>query len=386
MVLLALRFRRGLQAPSARIFRITTAVRAWNTCGSGVGSPILYPLFVRESKKVRRAGFSFGRLIRMVGFLTLQGLWPLIRRIKWLTVFAVNAGRRDDVLAYCPSFLEGWFRKNRPVSPGGWAFTPGHMPSLVVVSPFSNDEFKRNPDLCIRVIESLKTLRARRIALNGVIPAALSLHGLWDRSDERFVRDQKGTVFMVLENVREIVRRHPKAFSLRPVVAVVGAGYTGARVARGLAEAGFNVMALDRRPEAEEESDFRGVRFVGRNTEFLSEVGLVVLLTGKGDDGVNTILPNVLPGTIVLSDTHPKVSKTKWAALVDKGIIPYESAAFRRGSVFFPALPRFKRDTLPGCVVQAFCEALAGRVPASQQEFNEMARAVSLEGRLDSPR
>jgi hypothetical protein len=229
--------------------------------------------------------------------------------------------------------------------------------SFIVGSPFSNREIVEDPSKCQRIIDEAAKYKADRICLNGVIPSAVYRHDLWP-DDERFVKLQWATVFMIEKNIDQIIARH--ALGSRgdlPGVCVVGAGYTGAQMANRLAQRGFAVSAMDPREDARHRLD-DAVRFAGMDaTEALRDVAIIVLLTSRGDDGVASVRAALRPGQIVLSDTHPKISRTLCRTLQAEGIQIYESALTKPGTVLVPKMPRWDRDTIPGCVAQAILEA-----------------------------
>lgn len=281
---------------------------------------------------------------------------PLWQAIPWRTIYVINAGRPTDIDAYLPRSLHP-MAKRQGLIPAGFFYIPNFGMSFIAGSPFSNREIVEEPAKCQRIIEEAAKYKADRISLNGVIPSAVYRHDLWPE-DERFVRLQWATIFMIEQNIDQIIARHAlQSNGGLPGVCVVGAGYTGAQMANRLAKKGFSVTSMDPREEAQHRLD-DAVRFVGMDArEALRDVTIIVLLTSRGDDGVASVREALRPDQIILSDTHPKISRPLCRSLQSEGIQVYESALTRPGTVLLPKMPRWDRDTIPGCVAQAILEA-----------------------------
>ena len=192
-----------------------------------------------------------------------------------------------------------------------------------------------------------------------------------------------GTIYMIRENLVEIEVRHPEVLDNSRCVAIIGVGQTGAQVANHLAEHGYRVLAFDARATAAERLS-PAVEFAALDTTQLEHAGVFVFLTPKGDDAARLVFHSVKPGTVVLADTHPKLSRADAARLRSRGVRIYESALTRTGTLFVPKIPRWPRDTIPGCIGQALVEVAAGRSLKRQREFEELAPTV-LRARLDEP-
>ena len=316
---------------------------------------------------------------RLVIVIPLFLATPLLRRWRWSVVWVVNAGSPSDRRAYGP-FAKLTERPGWEVLPAGLFRIRGVGWGLIVGTASLNEDLRSSADRCERVLAAATRFRARRIALNGVLPACLVAHGIWPE-DSRVVRGQYATVHMIRSNVVDVHERRPE-LAKRPV-AVVGVGATGQLVANELARGGYDVVALDIRAEAATGLDPR-VRFVGMDTGVLANVGVIVLLSTGGDAGAASIIRDVTPANVVISDTHPKLSRAGAEALVARGIAVYESALTRRGTRFVPKLPNWEADTIPGCVAQAIVERKLGR-PVTDQDAFEILGSRLLTSRLDDP-
>ncbi|MEO0814959.1 MAG: hypothetical protein AAFY60_19020 [Myxococcota bacterium] len=314
----------------------------------------------------------------LLGSLLLAALNPILRRLPWRTLWIINPGTADDVDAYAPRWARpilSW----RALWPAGILFVPDHGLSLVLGASSPSSTLRREPDACERLLRAAERYRCRRIALNGDLPSIVSNHRLWPQGD-RFVRRPMGTVFMIEHNVRESAQRLGLS---SPRVLVVGAGYTGALCANRLAALGFEVMALDTRSDRNESLDPK-VRFLLPDAAEIQAANVVVLLTPTGDSGALQVIEHLRSGVAVISDTHPKLSMAMVNRLRDQQVHVFESALTRDGTFFFPKIPRWPSDTIPGCVSQALVEATAQRRISDQEDFDREA-ALSLRARLDEP-
>lgn len=323
-------------------------------------------------------------LVRMsrIGLVTaLVATRSFWRRVPWKTIWVANAGSEDDIKAYVPRWFVPLLRPLMPL-PMGFFYSPGIGWSLILATSDSNEALRGDPDEVGRLIERVARFRARRISLNGVLPAILFENDAWP-DDPRFVREAHGALHMLEENLAEIGERHPEVFAGGRRVGVIGTGHTGAQLSNHLTRQGYEVLAWDPRPQAREKLE-PGVRFVGRDPEPLRELRVVVFLSSRGDDAAKAVAEQLRPGAIILSDTHPKISRSWCEQLRRRGLIVYESALTRPGTFFFPKMPRWERDTLPGCMGQAMVEAVGDAPPMDLHAFKQRAREL-LTARLDRP-
>ena len=322
----------------------------------------------------------FSMSARSVTIAPLVIALPLVRLIPWQIIWVVNAGSESDRRAYAVFARIGRIL-HIDVGPIGLFRIAGIGWGLIVATPSTNDELRSSEQRCRRLVADVRRFRGRRIALAGVIPSCLSRHQAWPEDDDRFVKGQYATVHMIRRNVEDVHRRHKELAKLP--IAIVGVGATGRLVANDLAFSGYPMVALDVRPEAAADLH-EGVRFVGSDTDSLGDVGVVVLLSTGGDAGVSSIAHALRPGTAVVSDTHPKVSRAAARDLHARGVHVYESALTRHGTRFVPKLPRWPADTIPGCVAQAIIECHLDRTVIDQDAFTILGDRL-FEPRLDRP-
>jgi len=305
---------------------------------------------------------------------------PLVRRVPWKIIWVVNAGSESDRHAYALFARLGRMLRI-DVGPIGIFRIAGIGWGLIIATPSTNDDLRASAERCFRLVADVRRFNGRRIALAGVIPSCLTQNDAWPDDDDRFVKGQYATVHMIRRNVEDVLRRH-RDLAGRPI-AIVGVGATGRLVANDLAYSGYRLLAFDVRPEAASGLD-EGIRFVGMETDELGQVGVVVLLSTGGDAGVASIGQALVPGTAVVSDTHPKISRRAARSLHERGVLVYESALTRRGTRFIPKLPRWPADTIPGCVAQAVIECHLDRTVIDQDAFAILGDRL-FEPRLDRP-
>lgn len=318
------------------------------------------------------------RIGLVTGLVLTSSLW---RRVRWKTIWVANAGSADDIRAYMPVWLAPLLRPLMPL-PMGFFYSPGIGWSLILATSDSNEALRQNPPEVRRLIERVARWQARRISLNGVLPAILFENDAWP-DDARFVRDAHGALHMIEENLAEIGALHPEVFANGRRVGVIGVGHTGAQLANHLTRQGYHVLAWDPRPQARDRLE-PSVCFVGQDPAPLRELRLVVFLSSRGDDAAKAVAEALEPGAVILSDTHPKISRRWCETLRMRGLIVYESALTRPGTFFFPKMPRWQRDTLPGCMGQAMVEAMGDATQLDLGAFKERASSM-LTARLDRP-
>lgn len=299
---------------------------------------------------------------------------PLWAKKTWHTIWVANTGTQEVVDRYLPRWAQERYKYSDPTMMGGVFNAPGAGLSLVCGTILTNEELAENPKLLGLMVENVCKLKAKKISFAGVIPSLLHKHDLWP-DDDRLIKEQEATRFMILENVREIAAKH-----LVKTVCVVGVGFTGAQVANDLAAEGYKVFARDPRPEVITRLK-GGVEYIGMDTRKAATADVIVLLSTDGD-GIRSLVPFLGANQVVLADTHPKMKPSTVRDLYLQGVWVYESALTYPGLTFMPKLPQWNRDTIPGCVGQAFVEASDTYDP--RRSFEENARDV-IKARLDIP-
>ena len=166
-------------------------------------------------------------------------------------------------------------------------------------------------------------------------------------------------------------------------VGIVGCGYIGQKLIEDLlvddeyVVYGFDNSIYEKVPEF--------YNFYGNDFSKVKECELIILLTTNGDSGIECILEQLTPGTIILSDTQPKVTSPIWEKVLEKECIGLESASMLDGFQYIPTPPNWRGTTLPGCVIQALVESKTDKTYDTQSEFNQVAKRLNILSRLDIP-
>ncbi|MEK7131556.1 MAG: hypothetical protein AAB797_02370 [Patescibacteria group bacterium] len=250
---------------------------------------------------------------------------------------------------------------------------------LILASTKSMEEFNASATLAVTVTDEVR----RRFPQVGAIALAGQMPGWLARSSgvlpqQPFIGGRRGTCFVVRQAVREITSGVNSPTQLCVAVAG-GAGHTGSEVVRVLAEDHRRVIAFDPRFKDEE----AGNVVYTNNPRSLGEANVVVVLTAKGDD-IEEVARHLNLGAIVADDTHPMMSKQIRKLFIDRGV-PVFKITVADGSVsMFPRLPDFKRDDVPGCLLEALVVKLGGsQVIESQEAFNRAAEELGFKARLE---
>jgi len=189
------------------------------------------------------------------------------------------------------------------------------------------------------------------------------------------------TLFMISENIKAVRELHPGTKGLS--IGVVGCGYTGANLVEYLSQVlNDKVVAFD---TSRRVSNFEHAEFVGDDFTRIEECGIVIILTTQGNSGIESIISHLNPYSVVISDTHPKITRSRWQEVNKKVSGCYESATIYPGSWFFPSFPRWNNKTVPGCVVQAIVESVYDIKFEEQEQFNRYAIECGFVARLDKP-
>ncbi len=315
--------------------------------------------------------------IRKVVFILFSLIlrWPIwgimffvsrfIRVFDYL--FLVYPGSDSDLDGYCPRWLANSFLfREKPVIGGIVSKGKKTGRGLVLVVPNKPFEFGRElvaKKITKRLEFVRKITRARSIALAGQAPGmvkrVISL-------EPPFVEGVQGTVFCIVETLKEVSKKE-KIYESSKIV-VVGVGRIGKAVIDYLEDLGLNVVGIDVIRTK------KGVVLAGQASEILSQADVVIVLTPKGSDFLPYV-KHLKPSAIVIDDTHPKMKKR----------IPqtvYKVAVELPGANFYPRLPGYRKNWIPGCAVEAIVESANGGRLETQNKFNLKASKLGFKALL----
>lgn len=352
--------------------------------------PITEDIYVARTPKVgvaKRIAFGVTRqvfisVLRKVAFITVSLIlrWPawgilgLVRIFKPFDyLFLVYPGTDNDLDGYCPRRLaKSWLFSKKPAIGGIISKSVGGR-GLILVVPNTIKEFLSHKDVCEKVMQRLERIKAivgaKSIAIAGQVPGMLSRHNLF--LEKPFVRGNKGTVFCIMETVYEVMKKHglePGEFR----IVVVGVGYVGTLLLSSLKELGHNIVGVDIRVNR------KGVFLPQESHPLLKEADMVIVLTPRGSDFAPYV-SDLKIGAIVIDDTHPKIIQRP------VGVNFYKVAVGLKGVKFYPRLPGYRAEWVPGCAVEAIYSAATGQFNgSSQEEFNQKAKELGFFARLVS--
>ena len=214
------------------------------------------------------------------------------------------------------------------------------------------------------------SIRVDKIAMAGRLPHLV----LEDKSSNSlFVKGKRGTIFAILENVREVMEKEGLSSSTTKI-GVLGTGFIGMALLTQLQKSGFDtVIGVD--PRLKQPRIGEQVK-IGSNPSLLSECDLVVVLTPKGDD-IKDAIPHLKEGVIVVDDTHPSISKTNLLRIKSRRGKTYKVALTLNGTKFVPSLAGYiNGKLLPGCVIEVLVLNGSKHQIITQDEFNKGAREM----------
>ena len=321
------------------------------------------------------------KIVRPIAMYIMLLLKPIIRLINWQTIHAINVATEKEARTYAPAWLSKRLIKWGFI-PGGFMKTPFGW-GLVTGAFVTNDQIRESQEICSSLNTSISKYRAKRIALNGVIPSAFIKYDLFPE-DEKFTKGDLGTIFMLADNINEILSRYE--YTQNSPIAILGCGFVGLNLAEYLLRINPSQRVYGFDFNHRTNRDINNFAFFGPEFEKISDCKIVVLLTTEGDSGIETIFENLSKKTIILADTHPKVSSKMWKRIGNKDVIGFESAATAPGFRYYPHYQGWDPTTIPGCVLQAILESAAGKVFSSQEEHDAFAKKSGFTGRLDVPR
>eukprot|EP00933_Yihiella_yeosuensis_P075359 TRINITY_DN846_c0_g1_i2.p1 TRINITY_DN846_c0_g1~~TRINITY_DN846_c0_g1_i2.p1 ORF type:complete len:424 (+),score=63.87 TRINITY_DN846_c0_g1_i2:82-1353(+) len=159
------------------------------------------------------------------------------------------------------------------------------------------------------------------------------------------------------------------------VAVIGGAGFVGARLVKDFSNYFRKVIAFDLRyknPEAEAHV------LQTSNPESLGEAQVSLIFTPNGDD-VAPVVPYLTAGSIVADDTHPCVSAPVRAKFDAAKVTLLKAAAVNdlKPVSFYPKLPNFKRNSIPGCLLEALVVSRCGHeIVEDFEKFCQEAEAL----------
>ena len=305
----------------------------------------------------------------------LWGLLFLSRAfIRWRSLFVVYPGQPSDIRAYSPDSLiwlrNTWLFRGKPQFAGiqirHGVNSGGSYWGVVVYLSSTAQELTQDKQLLLDILRRLKfigrLLGTRVIACAGQIPSILHKHNI--PIEAPFIDGRFGAAYSVISTVNRIYLQHDMQRH-RNLLAIVGIGFLGKTVMENLQSSGYRVLGIDIVPTQD------GIRIGEDAIDTLTKSDAVLVLTPRGKDFV-PYLQQLKPGAIVIDDTHPKLKRR-----IDDHPV-YKVALEWPGFAFYPRLPGYKKQWIPGCMVEAIVKSISNQPLTDYKDFSLRAEQAGI--------
>ncbi len=314
---------------------------------------------------------------RMIMFFFLYAFWPVFRRYLKPDIVFLVYGTDQDKRTYWPRWAEKLFRPVFPIGiirfNGLWGFIGATLTSA--------EDMDGDPKRSRQLLEAARKEfpKARRFALAGRLPGFLRKAG--EVVTDPFVEGQHGTRFAMLQAALALVAKAGIRPDEASIAILGGAGYIGAKVVSDLASSFCQIVAFDPR-YAGERRLVDNVLYTAMGVD-IGGVDLALVLTAQGDE-VSSLVSHFTSGIQLADDTHPPIHREVRHRLHKKGVILWKATMADGALYMYPRLPNFRRDDVPGCLLEALVVLLHGeQALESQQSFNLAAERVGFRARLE---
>jgi hypothetical protein len=307
--------------------------------------------------------------------------WPLwgilfLSRIfvSWRTLFVIYPGDLSDIKAYSPDSLiwlrDTWLFRSKPQFAGiqirkGGKGTEAYWGIVVYISS-TTDELRRDKQLVLNIMQRLRficrLLGIQIIACAGQIPGIMSKHNI--EIEKPFIDGRLGSSFSVISTVNKTYEIHNIQKDQKLLV-IVGIGFLGKTVIENLQTSGYRVQGIDI------VTTKAGVHIGDSAVKTLSKADVVVVLTPRGQDFV-PYQKHLKPGAIIIDDTHPRLRQQ-----IEKNPM-YKVALEWPGFEFIPRLPGYKKQWIPGCMIEAIVKSYSKQWCSSYQNFSKTAQHIGI--------
>jgi hypothetical protein len=339
-----------------------------------------------------------------VWFITTSLLlrWPVIiviaiacriipRLFKY--IFLVYPGTDSDTERFCPLWLaNSWAFSGKPTI-GGVISNGTAGRGLYFVVPNTAKQFREEKKVCENIHRRLawfnKIFRTKAIAIAGQGPGMFDRQGV--KIAEPFVRGNKGTVFCIMETIREAMKIHelnPGSFR----IALVGVGYVGSILMDAMKTEGHDIFGIDIKRHCD------GIMLPEEGKAELRKADMTIVLTPEGSD-FTPYVSYLKKGAIVIDDTHPKIRNHPEGAFFYKvavgmktergwvkslsGLMPFLNRFSEKEVKFIFPLPGYRSNWIPGCTLEAMYSAYTGDFNGTPQaDFNQICQEMGFYAHL----
>lgn len=341
--------------------------------------------FFREIFKAGRR--SIWLLLRYVGFITASlfgpiilfpffGLAKLFGRPLFGFVFFVYPGSINQIKVCVPL----WYRNIRPGLSIISVVTKGECGErgLVMAIPWTLEEMEGKNNFLEETVKELEILAkfigAKTVALGGRAVTVLFRRGYDFRPP--LITGDKGAVYTVLFSIEQALKL-VNSKNQKIEIGILGYGFLGSRLGAFLGDYWKNdIVALD--PRFTQSQNQGKIRLTSNPSEIVN-CDLIVVLTPKGEQ-IEDEIQYFKSNAIVVDDTYPSLSKKAISGIEKRGGRVIKAGAWLKGVKFWPKLPKWEANRIPGCCVEAMVISMFGGVgDKTQKEFNNLANQVGFE-------
>lgn len=308
---------------------------------------------------------------------SVSAAWPSVHRLlRPDYVFAAYPGSEAHKRHCFPPWVE---RTLRPVFPVA-VIRFGRYWGLMVSGLASAETLESAPEQLEAFLSEVhgQFEGVEAIALAGRLPSLAAKRGV--DLDPPFTHGDRGTVCAMLWATRQLAQRLGKPTDDVTLALIGGAGFIGSRLIESLTTEFDRVIAVD--PRYAGASREAGNVFYTARAEDVREAEAVMVLTARGSDTAS-IAHHLRSGTVVADDTHPEMPEAIRDVMEERGATVLKATVADDRIRFVPALPDFRSDDIPGCLLEALVVVQRGEeILDSQAGFNRAADELGFRARL----
>ena len=240
--------------------------------------------------------------------------------------------------------------------------------------PWTIDEMEKMGNLeksVDKVSQLAKSIGVKSIALGGRIVTVLFKRGY--KFEPPMVLGSKGAVFVVSNCVKQALELMGPDIGIIEI-GILGHGFLGSRLTDFLEEnSKHNIIAVDPRFT---HSQKQGRVKLTPDFNEITNCEILIVLTPKGIQ-IEDEIKYFKKGISVIDDTHPALPRKLVTDIKTMGNRVIKAVAILEGVEFWPKLPKWNNDWIPGCCVEALITAIIGDLQdKSQEEFNNIANNI----------
>jgi len=300
-------------------------------------------------RKIRKSAFILVNVaLRPLIWLTLLIIRPF-HLFDYL--FLVYPGTDYDLDGYCPRWLaRSRLFSGRPVTGGIITRGATGVRGLILVVPNTARQLLTEKSIVLDIVTRLdsisKLVGAKTIAMAGQLPSIVEKHGI--TTSQKFVNGKLGTVYAIETTLEKILGLENAVAN--PLIAVIGTGFIGHAVLENQKRSGRNAVGFNIESDAKQ----------------ISNSDIVIVLTPRGKDFMPYV-PHLKNGAVVIDDTHPRIFTRM------ENVTLYKVAMTVEGVQFFPKLPGYLFNWVPGCAIEAILQARFGHDTIMDPEKTRLA-------------